>query len=71
MSYYLPPSQYSAGGDFPVYLGSVNGMYNKKGKLRKMFKTFPSEIEDIFNDLNQSLKKYVSNKKSDADKDDW
>ena len=45
--------------------------YNKNGQIKKSFKFFPINAEDLFNDLNLSLYSYIlKNSKSDL-KDDW
>lgn len=66
LEYYTPPDQYDSGNDISIPLEGSGRLYNKKGKLRSLYKTFPVEIETIFNSLNESLTNYIS-----AKKDDW
>ena len=70
---FTPSSKYVTGGwsDIPLNVGAWS--YRKNGKLRSTFKTYPSSIETIFNEIIASLNDYLlkkSNKKEDSS-DDW
>ncbi len=56
---------------FPINFIDGTVYYNEKGKLHKMFKTIPSSIETLFNDLNADLSNHLLSEKKEDDKDDW
>lgn len=72
IEYRVPPSQYSAGGMFPIDFNDTKGYYNKKGKLRNMFKKIPPAVETLLNDLNNNLSEYLKSEKTKVEKkNDW
>jgi hypothetical protein len=70
LTYYTPPSQYAAGGDSSVTLGSTAGLFNEKGEIIKAWRYLPVDVEDLFNDLNISLFKYIKSSKT-TNNNDW
>lgn len=62
LEYYTPPSQYSRGGWNILSFDNAKGFYNKKGKLKNLFKYFPEGIDSLFNDLENSLNTYLLKK---------
>ena len=52
-----------------IYNGS--GYYNKKNELRKMYKTIPLAIENLFNDLSANLTTYLKSSNEVKETDGW
>lgn len=50
----------------PAILGGTSGYY-KNGKIKNMFKNYPTDIPKYFNTLNKSLEDFVMGRT----KDDW
>lgn len=73
LEYRIPASQYGAGGMFPIEFNEASSLYNKKGKLRGMYKKVPPAIQALFNDLNKSLNEYLKQEELSVedDNDDW
>lgn len=61
---YNPGNQYMSPGWYPVLIGSNAEQYYRKDKIRKAFRDYPEEIESLFNDLNKSLKLYLTQEQS-------
>lgn len=73
LEYYNSPSKYSSGGWTPINFEYGGAFYKKKGKLRKMFKSFPIGTSALLNPLKLSLDIYLlkeANVIKDK-KDDW
>lgn len=72
VNYYVPSSQYVAGGYSDFTVGNVKGFYNEKGKFKKVFKYMPNILETLFNDLNINLYNYLlQNNTESVTNDDW
>lgn len=79
LKYYSPPSQYSAGGyiNIPINAETLSSYYtqkgSKKGQLKKMWRTIPSNVESLFNDLNLSLFHYINDNRKGGviDSEEW
>ncbi|UOB16585.1 DUF4468 domain-containing protein [Abyssalbus ytuae] len=61
--YYQEGSQFSSGGDVGISINDLSVYYNKKGKLRSMYKQGLPLITETFNTLNYRLYYYLSSKK--------
>lgn len=57
----------SGGKSFTPDLNDLSIYYKKNGELPKSSESVPASYENLFNDLNESLKQYVSGTK----KSDW
>ena len=68
ISYRMPPSQYSSGGDVQVNIDNGEDFYKRNGKIKKQTKTMPESIEKLFNDLEKSLSNYI---KKDDSNEEW
>ncbi len=68
--YKFNPIDVSYSADNQVFFGIDRNseFYDKNGKIRKIYKSYPNDIELIFNDLNESLKNYLLNASKE---DDW
>lgn len=70
---YTKPSEYVSGGWSSVPLNTGSWIYKKNGKPKGIFKSYPSQIENIFNNLKSSLEIYLlkQNNTIKDKKDDW
>ena len=68
---YTPSSKYTSGGWAPLNIAYTTDYYNKKGELRGMYKYLPDSLTNYFNDLNNSLKKFVDTETSSTKKNEW
>ncbi len=71
LDYRVPASQYSSGGMTPVNFSDGSGYYNKRNELRKMYKTIPLAIENLFNDLSANLTTYLKSSNEVKETDGW
>jgi len=71
VEYRLPADKYSASRMAQVDLIDGSLYYNNKGVVRKMYETWPTSIETLFNELNSSLSKYLLMPNEDTEKNDW
>jgi hypothetical protein len=77
--YTIPPSQYSSGSEGTAFSDSnednAKFMFNKKGKVKGMYRKMPNAYEVYFNDLNMSLYEYIKNhntkQQKESSDDDW
>jgi len=70
LEYYTEPSQYATAGWTDISLSGRSILYyGKKNKLKSVFKTYPQNIQDFFNGLNEGIQNYVLEK--NKAKDDW
>lgn len=78
--YYIAPSQYSAGGWYPMPIGKDNvfKIYNKKTNQFEVNQSFPyltTEIPNVFNNISLSLfefhKNIIYKKVSEDSNNDW
>ena len=64
--------EFGVGSMTPIDLADGNSLfYNKKGYLKKMYKTVPNSIDNLFNELNKSLEKYLTTETKNSESDDW
>lgn len=70
---YAESSQYVTGGWYGISMDTGSWLYKKSGKLKRITKKNPSQIESIFNDLATSLKVFLLKKtgKIEDKSDDW
>jgi transposase-like protein len=70
---YTAPSEYVSGGWSFVPLNTGSYIYKKNGKSKGIFKRYPKQIENIFNNLKSSLEIYLlkQNNTIKDKKDDW
>ena len=59
---YSSPSEYSAGGWSAITFETNSWLFKKNGKIRKITKTYPENIESIFNNLLSGLNVYLLKK---------
>ncbi|WP_417619839.1 DUF4468 domain-containing protein [Oceanihabitans sediminis] len=74
LEYRVPASEYTPGGMKTINFSDGSAYYNKKGKLRRMYKSIPTTVEALFNDLNKSLSNYLISEqlsKESNESDDW
>lgn len=68
---YIVPSQYVTGGWRDFDLNSNEEYYNKKGEIRNTYKISAENIPNYFNNLNNSLKKFILNENIPSKSNDW
>jgi hypothetical protein len=70
---YTKPSQSIAGGWGSIPLNVGSWIYKRNGKVKGIFKSYPKQIEDVFNNLKTSLEIYLlkQNNTIKDKKDDW
>lgn len=72
IEYRVPASQYTAGGKYSINFKDGSGYYNRKGIIKSSQKNIPPSIENLFNDLNKSLKNYLEQSTTESEgSDDW
>lgn len=64
LKYFTPSSKYFSAGWNTVPLSGGYGYYKKNGKLKNMFQEWPTSIQSLFNDINLSLKLYMTTDQS-------
>jgi len=70
---YTKASDYAKGGWSSVPLNSGSWIYKKNGKVKGIFKSYPEQIENIFNSLKSNLEIYLlkQNNTIKDEQDDW
>lgn len=58
----------SGANSFKLNFNDTSIYYDSKGDLKKNMAEFVGQLEAMFNDLNQSLKDYITGKNADSDK---
>jgi len=54
-----------------LYLDGTTNYYNRKGKVKTVFKDFIHSFPDFFTNLNIDLNLYIETEKEQSRKDDW
>ncbi len=72
-AYYVSPTQYAIGGFIDIFLddSANSNYYRRNGFVKREFIDMPQSLEDLFNNLNVSLKEYMKLTKSKEVKESW
>lgn len=68
ISYRIPPTRHTPQMIQTIDLTNGKDYYNRNGQLKNVTKTVPEAVENLLNNLNESLNKYIL---KDNSSEDW